>query len=250
MTFISLWLGILGYFVFSLFFLALIVWLLNIFSPQGQLFGPVLYQVNTIEKKIALTFDDGPQEVLTPKILDLLKEYGAHATFFVVGERAARLPRLLERMVAEGHEIGNHTYSHTYGLCMPFNTRAKYKEEISAVDRLLDAYKIPYNSWVRFPMGFKNGRMVKAARQLGKRVVAFSFRPYDALGFSPALVERILQKTHPGAIVVLHDGPRQAAGERLGPTVEILSRLLESWQERGYRIVTLGELDGSTSGKN
>lgn len=244
MTYGLVWLVMSGYIILSLLFLGLIIWLNAIFTPQSQLLGPVLYKFDTLEKKVALTFDDGPHEVFTPGILDTLKTYGAKATFFVTGERAARYPRLLERMVAEGHEIGNHTYSHNHSLSVPFYPRAVFEKEIAAVDQVLTSHRIPYAPWLRFPMGFKCGRMMKAARRLGKRVVAFSFRSCDNWSSVDSLVERVMRKTYPGAIVVLHDGPHKRSGDS-NHTVEALPQILAGWKEKGYRIVTLGELNGS-----
>lgn len=250
MPFIFMGWMVLSY-VFLVFLLSgLILWLYGIFTPQSQLLGPVLYRVDSEGKKVALTFDDGPHEVFTPKILDTLRAYGARATFFVMGVRARQHPRLLERMVAEGHEIGNHTYSHNYFLSAPIYPSSYYQEEILALDKVIESYQLPYAPWVRFPMGFKNGRMIKAARRMGKRVVAFSFRAYDSLGSEEALVARVLRKTYPGAILILHDGPDKWRNNHYNRTVGALPRILERLKAEGYNLVTLGELDrGSTAGK-
>lgn len=223
---------------FNLFF-----WLYGIFTPQSQLLGPVLYRVDIYNgKRVALTFDDGPDEVFTPKILDILKEYGAKATFFVMGERAARHPQLLQRMVAEGHELGNHTYAHNYFMSAPIYGSSYYKAEILALDKILESHQLPPTIWVRFPMGFKNGRMIKAARRLGKMVAAFSFRAYDSFGSEDSLVDRVLHKTYPGAIIALHDGPDKWRNNRHNLTVGALPRILEGLQAHGYSLVTLSEL--------
>lgn len=250
MLFIFIGWPLLYHTVFTLLTCGLALWLYGIFNPQSQLLGPVLYQVDTEEKKVALTFDDGPHEVFTPMILDILKKYGVKVTFFVMGERAAQYPQLLRRLVEEGHEIGNHTYSHNYLLSAPVYPKSIYREEILAVDKLLSSHQIPYGPWVRLPMGFKNGRLLKVAHQLGKRVVTFSFRSYDSFGSPEALVRRILRKAYPGAILALHDGPDKWRHNEYSRTVKTLPHILEGLKAKGYHIVTLGELDGgSTAGK-
>ena len=84
--------------------------------PYYEEKGYVLWEVKTEEKVIALTFDDGPDQTYTPQILDLLAEYDAKATFFVIGERAEKYPNLVRRLDDEGHEIANHTYTHPYSI--------------------------------------------------------------------------------------------------------------------------------------
>lgn len=189
-------------------------------------------------RRLALTFDDGPDPVHTPHVLTLLRAAGVRATFFVVGERAARVPDLIRRMAAEGHELENHTWSHPHlWLCGLGRTR----REIVRAHELLAALTGRPPRFFRPPWGMVNVAVFPTLRRLGSRCVLWSVQPEGLRPVAPdRLASRVLRRARSGAIVDLHDaeGLRGAPGRLRAALPGILTGL----QERGYESVPLGTL--------
>ena len=188
--------------------------------------------------RLALTFDDGPDPEWTPRLLDALGTAGVRGTFFLIGERAARAPGLVRRMVSEGHEVGNHSWSHrSLWLCGP---RATAEQIRRAHDRLGDLTGAAPRHF-RPPWGMVNAAMFPILRRLGERCVFWSIQPE---GQRPAPAARqvayVLGRAHAGAIVDLHD----AEGTRAAPArlMEALPALLEGLRGRGWQLTTVADL--------
>jgi peptidoglycan/xylan/chitin deacetylase (PgdA/CDA1 family) len=189
-------------------------------------------------RRAALTFDDGPDPLHTPKVLDLLRRFEARGTFFLVGERAMRAPGLVREIVAEGHELGNHTWSHrNLWFCGPRRT----VQEIERGHDLLTEVAREAPRWFRPPWGMVNLAVAGVTHRLRTPCVLWSVQP-EGLRPVPAarLAEHVLRRAHPGAIVDLHDAPGvPGAPERLRDALPtILSGLLAG----GYELVSLGTL--------
>lgn len=189
-------------------------------------------------RRVALTFDDGPDPVHTPKVLDVLRDAGIRATFFVVGERAARVPELVRRMVAEGHEIANHTWSHrNLWFCGPRRT----DEEISRAHELLAELTGRRPRYFRPPWGMLNLAVFPTLRRLEAQCVLWSVQPEGLRPVAPGeMASRVVRGARSGAIVDLHDaeGVRGAPGRLL----EALPPMLEGLGGAGYACVPLAEL--------
>jgi len=160
-------------------------------------------RVQTQAPVIALTFDDGPHPVFTPRVLDLLHDFQARATFFVVGQAVEQHPELTARIRAEGHALGNHTYSHVAMSSVPGRVR---RREVLTCKRLIAPQRCHL---FRPPWGLQT----KAARfdllRMGYRVVTWDIIAEDWLRQDPAdLAQRIISKAIPGSIVLLHDAVR------------------------------------------
>ncbi len=182
---------------------------------------------------IALTFDDGPNEKLTPRLLDLLAQHHIHATFFVVGENAAQYPKILQRAVREGHEIGNHSWSHP--------NFAKISEEAvrSQVKRTEDAITSATGArptLLRPPYGSITSRQKRWLHdELGYEIILWDVDPLDWKNPGPSVVaNRILKETRPGSIVLSHDIHAQ--------TIEAMPDTLRELEEKGFKFVTVSEL--------
>jgi len=189
-------------------------------------------------RRVALTFDDGPDPVHTPKLLDLLHEFGARGTFFLVGQRAARAPELVRRIVGEGHEIGNHTWAHrNLWTCGPRQT----EREIVEGHRVLKEMAGHAPAWFRPPWGMVNLTVFGVARRLRTPCVFWSVQPEGLRPVSPdRLAGYVLSRAHPGAILDLHDaeGVRGAPARLLAALPAVISGL----RANGYELVSLGEL--------
>jgi peptidoglycan/xylan/chitin deacetylase (PgdA/CDA1 family) len=220
-------------------------WFCGIFAPNSRLFGPILSRGNGEEKKIALTFDDGPSEPYFPLILDTLKRYGVKATFFVVGKKAEVRQDLVQRIHEEGHLIGNRTYNHPpYMAFEGLFGRKQVMEEIERGGAVLEGITGDLPNLFRPPQGFKNHLILEVCREKGITLVGYTHGPpYCANGHSPsALAERMVRSTQPGSIRNFHDGWRTGKEWACEEMVHVLSKIKEKLRAQGYRLVTLQEM--------
>ncbi|MEC0248341.1 polysaccharide deacetylase family protein [Paenibacillus chitinolyticus] len=209
--------------------------------------GEIVWEVPSAGKVIALTFDDGPDPVQTVQILDELKKYGAKATFFVVGKRAERFPALIKREAAEGHEIGNHTYSH------PFLTNNRSTEsirsEIAATQKVIKSINGTAPVLFRPPGGYYHERLVHVSLSEGCLPILWSWHQDTEDWKAPGvnrIVNKVLNNAREGDIVLFHDHVQGSSN-----TVDAIRKILPELSKRGYHFVTVSELlklRGSTSG--
>jgi peptidoglycan/xylan/chitin deacetylase (PgdA/CDA1 family) len=189
-------------------------------------------------RRIALTFDDGPDPYWTSRVLDVLGARAARATFFLVGERAARALEAVRRIAAADHEVGSHGWSHrSLWLCGPRRTEA----EIGRAQRFLsDASGRPLRHF-RPPWGMVNAAMFGALRRHGQRCVLWSIQPEGLRAVAAARqASDVLRQAHPGAIVNLHDAEGvNRAPERLLAALPIM---IDGLRAAGYDLVTVSEL--------
>ncbi|MCT9932617.1 bifunctional polysaccharide deacetylase/glycosyltransferase family 2 protein [Planotetraspora sp. A-T 1434] len=198
-------------------------------------------------KTVALTFDDGPDPRWTPRLLDVLKRHNAKATFFVVGARAAEEPALVRRMVAEGHEIGNHTYTHADIATTPaWRTRM----ELSLTQRALAGAAGIHTRLARLPYSSSNDSVsdeqLKAMRVLGAEGYLVVLTDLDSRDWSRPGTEKIFKSALPrngdGAVIMLHD----AGGDR-AETLAAVDRLLTWLSRKGYSAKTVTDAVGLPS---
>lgn len=186
---------------------------------------------------VALTIDDAPDPVTTAPILDLLAEHDATATFFIISDRIQGNEALIERMVAEGHEIGNHMTADEMSVRL---SAEDFERKLHRAHDRLSSYAQVH--WFRPASGWFNERMIGEMRELDYRLVLGSIFPFDTHqswpGFSSWLVRT---RSGPGSVIVLHDG-----GERGANTHEALSEILPSLQAQGLKPVTLSQLSSAT----
>lgn len=207
--------------------------------PQSQLYGRIVTHGPGGEPLVALTFDDGPSDPATSRILDVLAEKGVKATFFVVGENARIFPQTLRRAVAEGHAIGNHSYRHRKRDTLrdvDYRELARTQDAIAAVAGIRPAL-------YRSPNGFHTPWQLRAVRRAGLTTVHWNVQTQDWERPDPdVIVRRVLDHVRPGAIVLMHDGDDTNHGSDRTPTVEALPKLIDALQARGYRLVTVPEM--------
>ncbi len=189
----------------------------------------------TDEHLIALTFDDGPHPKHTPEILDILKYYDISATFFIVGENANKHEEIIERIINEGHEIGNHTFGHKYLGGKP---RALVEREIDLCDDVIFNHA-EYNTILfRPPGGIYDATLTSVCAERGYSVVLWSIDTRDWAGTSAKEIEdEVLKYVDDGSIILMHD---YISGE--AHTAEALKYLIPELKKLGYRFVTVSEL--------
>ena len=195
------------------------------FHPSGP---------SRVPKAVALTFDDGPSRY-TPRILAVLRQLHARATFFVVGYLAERYPTLVRRELAAGMGVGNHTYSHPYRLLFNLQPHARIVEEISRGKEVLASLG-PAPTLFRPPGGSFSSYVIEATGAYGQRIVLWSVDPTDWKAGQTAerTARRVLDKVRPGSIVVLHDG-----GGNQSATVKALPKIVRGIRKRGLELVLI-----------
>ncbi len=206
--------------------------------PRCTLLGPAITRLPGTEPRIALTFDDGPDPEVTPRVLDLLDAWGAKASFFVIGKRAARHPALLREMLRRGHGVENHTHRHPLGFAA-WGPGAILREIETAQAAIADACGQAPRRF-RPPAGLRSPLLDPVLSLAGLSLVAWTRRGYDAVSPHPARVlARLVRGLGPGDVLLLHDG-RSARGYP-GPSValEVLPALLARIAGAGLSAVAL-----------
>ena len=193
--------------------------------------------------RVALTFDDGPDTVYTPAILDILERLGAPASFYVVGERAEMLPDMTRRMLTVGGEVGNHAYEDTH-LDLRQLPPAVMLQSLSrtheAITRITGQAPITF----RPPFGFYNAMVLSTANRFGYTTVLWDV---DSLDWQSLSAQQILQNVLPpvrnGSIILMHSGVT-LPGEDLTGTVNALPTIIADLRERGFELVTVAQMLG------
>ena len=217
--------------------------------PRAQLFGETLCRTNA-SRKLAITFDDGPNPSLTSKLFDLLEKYDAKATFFVIGKFARECPDLVRETATRGHLIANHTETHPNLFWLsPTAIKNELRQCTDAIGEIL--HKPP--RWFRPPYGFRNPWVVSTATELSMRTVMWTLLPGD---WKPRPLETLIhnirpiaeraQENHrqvegPGDVLCLHDGGHRCLNADRTNTLKALEHWLPRWRDLGLEFVTIEE---------
>lgn len=212
--------------------------LLNLLSlaAYANRYSDVVYCKKNSQMKIALTFDDGPHPIYTREILDILREYGIRATFFVIGQNVELYPELVEQELAEGHEVGNHTYSHCH---FSETSSEQIIREIEACERSVYQLCEYRTKLFRPPEGVLPEAIHDYARDADYTVVLWSIDTYDwAHNPVDQIMKNIRRNADPGDIILMHDGVNESL------TPDALRQLIPYLLDEGYSFVTVSELIG------
>ena len=204
---------------------------------------PVIWAGESTKHAVALTFDDGPSPLFTPKILALLKQYQAHATFFVLGRKVEKYPGLVQAELQAGHEVGNHSFSHPYLTESSQFTREK---ELERTDMALDLLGCPKKGrLIRPPFSAFDDRLTAYIAHKQQHLALWSIDSGDWQGLgSEAIVKNVLTRVKNGSIVIFHDSDEKDQADRT-PSVEALEVILPALKAEGYELVTVSELVAS-----
>lgn len=204
----------------------------HLFAARAQGIARMHRSFATTQREVWLTIDDGPDPEDTPRLLELLAAHRARATFFVIGESAARHPELVRAIAAAGHEVAHHTHTHplAWFWCTP---PSRIDQELDRATAALRACGVEPTRF-RPPAGIKNPWLATAMRQRGLTGVGWTARGLERRrGGAEVVSERLMRRLAPGAILLLHEGPRIPAAIR----VHGVRRVLERLRDRGYRCV-------------
>jgi peptidoglycan/xylan/chitin deacetylase (PgdA/CDA1 family) len=222
-------------------------------NPHSELFGPVIWRTNA-PRKLALTFDDGPNPKITPELLDLLDGFHARATFFVIGRFASECPEMLREIVKRGHMLGNHTASHPN---LFWRSASQIREELRQCNEAISAATGAPPRWFRPPFGMRNPWVISEAQAMGLHTVLWTLLPGDWRAKSPEwLIKRMdkiavhvqaagsggkISETGYGDILCLHDGNHRFLNGDRTVTMAALQHWMPRWRDLGLDFVTIDE---------
>jgi chitin deacetylase len=206
-------------------------------SRTFQLFGEIVPRVETSERVVALTFDDGPTPEVTAQLLSVLRERGVKASFFVIGGELEQHPELGQRLAQEGHELGNHSYSHER---MILKTPSFIKNEIERTDQLIrnTGYQGPIN--FRPPYGKKFILLPYYLNKTHRKSIMWDIEPdsnRDIAQDPDKIVAYVLSHTQPGSIILLHVMYKSGT-----PSLNAVPKIIDGLRQQGYEFKTVSEL--------
>ncbi|HEX5022364.1 MAG TPA: polysaccharide deacetylase family protein [Candidatus Binatia bacterium] len=206
-------------------------------SPTVQVFGRLVARVDASERVIALTFDDGPAMEVLNEIIEVLAARRVRATFFVTGAELAAVPDAGRKLVAAGHELGNHTYSHRR---MVFKSSGFVRQEVEDTDALIRASGHMGEIYFRPPFGYKLLSLPWFLMRTGRTSVTWDIEPDsypEVAASSSAIVAHVVERVQPGSIILLHVwyASRQTS-------LAAVPMIIDELKREGYRFVTLSEL--------
>ena len=192
-----------------------------------KLYPHRVWRIESSSNELFLTFDDGPHPDITPRVLDLLNEYDAKATFFCIGDRVKKYPAIVEQIIAAGHIIGNHTQHHLNGWKTSAN---EYVVDVEEAQRLIKT------SLFRPPYGRMTGKQARAIRKMGMKIIMWTIlsADYDQ-DISPADVsKRVTENIENGSILVFHDSEKAELN-----MMYALTELLKKGSQKGFKFSVL-----------
>ena len=213
----------------------------EVVNPYWAFLGKVHSRGNP--RGVALTFDDGPHPLYTPKVLETLHQFQAKATFFVIGRFLERHGDVTAAASHAGHLVANHSFHHF--RTMSFLSRDKIQDEILRCQEELEKWVGYRPRFYRQPAWFRNPKIFGILEGMGMSLVGWQAWAYDSQEKTPrTIARRILGKIRPGGIILLHDGSDSDGGQDRTPTLEALPLILQELKERGLESLRLDDLLG------
>jgi peptidoglycan-N-acetylglucosamine deacetylase len=202
-------------------------------APKGQWFGRTLATGIRGSKQIALTYDDGPNDPHTLKLLDVLAKQNVRATFFMIGRYVQQRPDIARAVAQAGHVIGNHTFTHPL---LTFQSEARTRAELVDCRRALEDTIDKHSNLFRPPFG-------GIARELGLETVMWNVTGYDwNAPPATAIEKKVVRQMHGGDVILLHDGGHRAMGADRTQTAIATENLIRRYKNEGYEFVTVEEM--------
>jgi peptidoglycan/xylan/chitin deacetylase (PgdA/CDA1 family) len=209
-------------------------------APRGQWFGRTFVGLERSSRRIALTYDDGPNDPHTLRLLEVLAKHNVRATFFLIGRYVKQRPEIAREIVRAGHVVGNHTFTHPLLI---FMSEAKIRKEIIRCQEALRDAVGEHSNLFRPPFGGRRPAVLRIARELGLEPVMWSITGYDWNAPPAAIIERkVSGKVRGGDLILLHDGGHEQMGADRAQTVIATDRLIERYKDEGYEFVTIPEI--------
>jgi peptidoglycan/xylan/chitin deacetylase (PgdA/CDA1 family) len=208
--------------------------------PKSQLYGRTFIGVNSGSKLLALTYDDGPNDPWTPRLLEVLARHDVRATFFMLGRYVRQRPNIARQVAEAGHAIGNHTFSHPNLI---FSSLAQILAQINDCDHALNDAVGEHSKLFRPPFGGRRPDVLSRARREGFIPVMWSVSAYDWNAGPPEKIEhKVASQVRGGDVILMHDGGHLALGTDRSASVAATDRIITRYKSEGYRFVTVPEM--------
>lgn len=208
--------------------------------PTSQLYGRTFIGEEHGSKRLALTFDDGPNDPHTLYLLEVLAKHNVKATFFVIGQYVKQHPEIVRTIAGAGHAIGNHTYSHPNLIfCSAYDTRRELSECEAAIQDAIGSRPQLF----RPPFGGRRPANLRAIRGAGYEPIMWSVSGYDWSATSARqIVDKVARQVRGGDVILLHDGGHRRMGTNRSLTVNATDELIRRYSDEGFAFVTVPEM--------
>lgn len=209
-------------------------------SPTGQWYGRTFTSLARGTKRLALTFDDGPNDPHTLKLLEVLARHSVRATFFLIGRYVRERPDLVREVGRGGHAIGNHTYAHPLLI---FQSEAEIRKQLSDCRAAIQDAVGEHSNLFRPPFGGRRPAVLRVARNLGLAPVMWNVTGHDWNAPPAAAIEaKVSRQIRGGDVILLHDGGHKQMGADRSQTVLATDHLIARYKNEGYEFVTIPEI--------
>jgi peptidoglycan-N-acetylglucosamine deacetylase len=210
-------------------------------APEGQWYGRTFAGGMRGSKQIALTYDDGPNDPHTLKLLDVLAKHSVRATFFMIGRYVQKRPDIARAVAQAGHVIGNHTFTHPL---LTFESAAQTRIQLVDCRQALQDAIGKHSNLFRPPFGGRRPATIKIARELGLQTIMWNVTGYDWTAPPAAVIEKkVMRQMRGGDVILLHDGGYRALGANRAQTVIATENLIRRYKDQGYGFVTVEEME-------
>jgi len=201
-------------------------------APTGQWYGPTFIGLARGTKQLALTYDDGPNDPHTFRLLEVLAKHDVRATFFLIGRYARQRPDIARELITAGHRVGNHTFTHPL---LTFKSAAETRKELSQCRAALQEAIGEHSNLFRPPFGGRRPETLRVARELGFEPVMWNVSGYDWNAPPAAVIEtKLARQIRGGDVILLHDGGNRQMGADRSQTVLATDRLITRYKSEGY----------------
>jgi peptidoglycan/xylan/chitin deacetylase (PgdA/CDA1 family) len=210
-------------------------------APSAQWYGHTFTHLPRPSKKLALTYDDGPNDVSTPRLLEVLAKHNVQATFFMMGCYVQQKPELAREVAKAGHVIGNHTYTHPN---LALQSPTQVRTQLTACRRILQDTVGEHSNLFRPPFGGRHPFALRIVRELGLEPIMWSITCYDwEAGITSERIERhAARQLRGGDVILLHDGRHTEMGADRSATVAATDHMITRYKAEGYEFVTIPEM--------
>jgi peptidoglycan/xylan/chitin deacetylase (PgdA/CDA1 family) len=209
-------------------------------SPTGQWYGKTFHSLSQDSRQIALTYDDGPNDPHTQRLLEVLLKHNVHATFFLIGRYVQQRPDLAREIIRAGHVVGNHTFTHPL---LTFRSESEIKRELATCKSTLQDAIGDHSNLFRPPFGGRRPAVLRIARELGLQPIMWNVTGYDWNAPPAAVIEqKVASRIHGGDVILLHDGGHKQMGADRSQTVIATDRLIAHYKNDEYEFVTVPQM--------
>jgi len=208
-------------------------------APTGQWYGRTFIGLPRPSRQIAITYDDGPNDAYTLRLLEILAKHGVHATFFLIGRYVQQRPQIARAVADAGHVIGNHTFTHPLLI---FKSEAEIRRQLSDCQAALEDATGRHSNLFRPPFGGRRPAVLHIARELGFEVIMWNITGYDWNAPPAAVIEKkVARRMRGGAVILLHDGGHRQMGADRAQTVIATDHMLTRYRGK-YEFVTIPKM--------